>query len=228
MNRSQKLFKCLVFFSSFWNHMAHYRRRRDDNGDELVMKVMMVDHWDYRQWARWWWWDHWYWSSMSTSRKWCKRRWVVWRLIAVDNIATSDDFSRRSRCNGGKNESRNENFELHICFLEYWTLGGFCLTDWRWVDHNNFYTFRGLVRHGSIIGRTWTGKSESRRKVLMWKGGSHTWHWQLIFGKIKGLLNLDVQQRKQENKQTLKMGERAFNYSASSKAVPDSDNRKLE
>jgi hypothetical protein len=45
------------------------------------------------------------------------RRTVSWRAIAVDVIATSDDFSRRSRRKGGKDEG-NENFELHIC-LEY-------------------------------------------------------------------------------------------------------------
>jgi hypothetical protein len=35
------------------------------------------------------------------------------RVIAVDVIGASDDFSRRSHRKGGKNES-NENFELHI------------------------------------------------------------------------------------------------------------------
>ena len=44
-------------------------------------------------------------------------RFVGRRVIAVDVIGTSDDFSRRSRRKGGKNES-NEDFELHI-YLEY-------------------------------------------------------------------------------------------------------------
>ena len=38
-----------------------------------------------------------------------------------------------------------------------------CLTEEDGVDHCSFYTFRVLVRHGSIIRRnesTWTGKSE--------------------------------------------------------------------
>ena len=42
---------------------------------------------------------------------------MVRSTVAVDVIATSDDFSRRSRRKGGKDES-NENLELHVC-LEY-------------------------------------------------------------------------------------------------------------
>ena len=51
-------------------------------------------------------------------RRMVRRRMVRRRsVIAVDLIATSDHFSRRSHRKAGKNES-NENFELHIS-LEY-------------------------------------------------------------------------------------------------------------
>ena len=36
------------------------------------------------------------------------------RVMTVDVIATSDDFSRGCHCKGGEKES-NEDFELHIC-----------------------------------------------------------------------------------------------------------------
>ena len=46
-----------------------------------------------------------------------------------------------------------------------WSTKQVGLFDWRrWVDHCSFYTFRGLVRHESIIRineSTWAGRSES-------------------------------------------------------------------
>ena len=64
--------------------------------------------------------------TMRRGRRMVRRmmmgRGMVRSTVAVDVIATSDDFSRRSRRKGGKNES-NENFELHVC-LGYRTMGG--------------------------------------------------------------------------------------------------------
>jgi hypothetical protein len=84
------------------------------------------------------------------------------RAIAVDFIGTSDDFSRRSRRKGGKNES-NENFELHICFRVLNT--GVCsnLTEEDGQTMAVFIHSEVLYDMRQIIRSTWaaTGRSES-------------------------------------------------------------------